>query len=198
MVRLQKMNKIAHKIVDILLEKNFLNKKRKEEYVYVVEILLEKSISLGILLILSVLFNNILQTIIFMFVFMNMRGRTGGFHMKSYESCLVSTIILYIVIAFIIIPVFSGKLPYIYLIFTISIFVILIISTVNHPNMRLSNLEHIEAKKVARLTAGIHWIFITVIFFGIPNNIYILWAMVADIVCAVLLLFAKIIKQEVI
>lgn len=64
--------------------------------------------------------------------------------------------------------------------------------------MRLSNLEHIEAKKVARLTAGIHWIFITVIFFGIPNNIYILWAMVADIVCAVLLLFAKIIKQEVI
>lgn len=118
--------------------------------------------------------------------------------MKSYESCLVSTIILYIVIAFIIIPVFSGKLPYIYLIFTISIFVILIISTVNHPNMRLSNLEHIEAKKVARLTAGIHWIFITVIFFGIPNNIYILWAMVADIVCAVLLLFAKIIKQEVI
>lgn len=93
------MNKIAQKIVDILLEKNFLNKKRKEEYVYVVEILLEKSISLGILLILSVLFNNILQTIIFMFVFMNMRGRTGGFHMKSYESCLVSTIILYIVIA---------------------------------------------------------------------------------------------------
>lgn len=53
------MNKIAQKIVDILLEKNFLNKKRKEEYVYVVEILLEKSISLGILLILSVLFNNI-------------------------------------------------------------------------------------------------------------------------------------------
>ena len=36
------MNKIAQKIVDILLEKNFLNKKRKEEYVYVVEILLEK------------------------------------------------------------------------------------------------------------------------------------------------------------
>ncbi|WP_373221842.1 accessory gene regulator B family protein [Mediterraneibacter gnavus] len=192
------MNKIAQKIVDMLLEKNFLNKKRKEEYVYVVEILLEKSISLGILLILSVLFNNILQTIIFMFVFMNMRGRTGGFHMKSYESCLVSTIILYIAIAFIIIPVFSGKLPYIYLIFTISMLVILIISTVNHPNMRLSNLEHIEAKKVARLTAGIHWIFITVIFFGIPNNIYILWAMVADIVCAVLLLFAKTIKQEVI
>ena len=192
------MNKIAQKIVDILLERKFLNKKRKEEYVYVVEILLEKSNSLAILLVLSVLFNNILQTIIFMFVFMNMRGRTGGFHMKSYESCLVSTIILYIVIAFIIIPVFSGKLPYIYLIFTISIFVILIISTVNHPNMRLSNLEHIEAKRVARLTAVMHWIFITVLFFGIPNNIYILWAMVADTVCAVLLVFAKIIKQEVI
>lgn len=49
------MNKIAQKIVDILLERKFLNKKRKEEYVYVVEILLEKSNSLAILLVLSVL-----------------------------------------------------------------------------------------------------------------------------------------------
>ena len=62
--------------------------------------------------------------------------------------------------------------------------------------MGLSDLEYTEAKKVARLTAGIHWIFITVLFFEIPNNIYILWAMVADIVCGILLVFAKIIKQE--
>ena len=65
-------------------------------------------------------------------------------------------------------------------------------------NMGLSDLEYTEAKKVARLTAGIHWIFITVLFFEIPNNIYILWAMVADIVCGILLVFAKIIKQEVV
>lgn len=49
------MNKIAQKIVDILLERKFLNKKRKEEYVYVVEILLEKSNSLAILLVLLII-----------------------------------------------------------------------------------------------------------------------------------------------
>ena len=191
------MNKVAQRIVEILIKHKFLNENRKEEYGYVVEILLEKTISFGTLIMLSLLFNNILQTIIFLFTFMNMRGRTGGFHMRSYGGCWLSTVILYAVLV-IMMPIFSEMWGYTYLLFTIAIFVILIISTVNHPHMGLSDLEYTEAKKVARLTAGIHWIFITVLFFEIPNNIYILWAMVADIVCGILLVFAKIIKQEVV
>ena len=68
------MNKVAQRIVEILIKHKFLNENRKEEYGYVVEILLEKTISFGTLIMLSLLFNNILQTIIFLFTFMNMRG----------------------------------------------------------------------------------------------------------------------------
>lgn len=156
------MNKVAQRIVEILIKHKFLNENRKEEYGYVVEILLEKTISFGTLIMLSLLFNNILQTITFLFTFMNMRGRTGGFHMRSYGGCWLSTVILYAVLV-IMMPIFSEMWGYTYLLFTIAIFVILIISTVNHPNMGLSDLEYTEAKKVARLTAGIHWIFITVL-----------------------------------
>lgn len=192
------MSKIAQRIVELLLNHKFLDKRRKEEYVYVVEVLIEKSISFGTLIILSLLFKNALETIVFLFVFMNMRGRTGGFHMSSYGTCWISTIILYIAIVFIIMPLFSKIDIYSYLIFTGSIFIILIISTVNHPNMQLSNLEFTEAKKSARLIAGIHWISLTALFFGLPKNKYVLWAMVADSVCAILLVIAKFIKQEVI
>lgn len=192
------MNKVAQRIVELLVNHKFLNRRRKEEYVYVVEILLEKTITFGTLIILSFLFSNVLQTIVFLFTFMNMRGRTGGFHMSSYKGCWLSTVILYIVLVYIIIPFFSGMGLYSYLLFTAAITIIFIISTVNHPNMRLSDLEYTEAKKVARLTSGLHWILITVLFFEVPNNIYILWAMVADIVCSILLVVAKSIKQEVI
>ena len=144
---------------------------------------------------LSFLFKNVLETIVFLFVFMNMRGRTGGFHMSSYGRCWISSIILYAAIVFIIMPLFSKIGIYSYFVFTGSIIIILIISTVNHPNMQLSDLELTESKKVARLIAGIHWVSLTALFFGLPKNKYVLWAMIADIICAILLAMAKLIKH---
>ena len=70
------MTKIAQRIVESLISHEFLYKGRKEEYIYVVEVLLEKAISFGTLIMLSFLFKNVLETIVFLFVFMNMRGRT--------------------------------------------------------------------------------------------------------------------------
>lgn len=192
------MTKIAQRIVESLISHEFLYKGRKEEYIYVVEVLLEKAISFGTLIMLSFLFKNVLETIVFLFVFMNMRGRTGGFHMSSYGRCWISSIILYAAIVFIIMPLFSKIGIYSYFVFTGSIIIILIISTVNHPNMQLSDLELTESKKVARLIAGIHWVSLTALFFGLPKNKYVLWAMIADIICAILLAMAKLIKQEVI
>ena len=118
--------------------------------------------------------------------------------MSSYGRCWISSIILYAAIVFIIMPLFSKIGIYSYFVFTGSIIIILIISTVNHPNMQLSDLELTESKKVARLIAGIHWVSLTALFFGLPKNKYVLWAMIADIICAILLAMAKLIKQEVI
>lgn len=192
------MNKVAQIIVKLLVKKNFLDKNRNEEYVYVVEIVMEKMFSYATLLMLALLFNNIVQTIIFLVFFMSMRGRTGGFHMETYKTCWVLTVIIYLLISFIAVPFLYNKGMYSYWIFSIAILIILIISTVNHPNMQLSNLEYKDAKKVARFTAGIHWILLTVLYWGLPNSPCILWAMIADILCAVLLVIAKMFKQEVI
>ena len=47
------MTKIAQRIVESLISHEFLYKGRKEEYIYVDEVLLEKAISFGTLIMLS-------------------------------------------------------------------------------------------------------------------------------------------------
>ena len=192
------MNKVAQRIAKTLFNHNLLKEYTREEYIYVIEILIEKIISFGTLLILSLLLKNIVETIVFLFVFLNMRERTGGFHMNSYGKCWMLTIVLYISMLYIFIPFLYKIGIYSYFVFSVSILIILIISTINHPNMQLSNSELIELKRVARLTAGIHWFSLTVFFFVMPQNKCILWAMGADIVCGTLLIVAKLVKQEVI
>lgn len=192
------MNKLAHGITVKLIERNFLNINRKDEYIYVIETSFEKFLSYTFVLAIAVLTGTLLQSIIFLVLFVNIRGKTGGFHMNTYVKCLVSTIALYLLLSSIVIPVLFKYYTALYFIFCYSIFCIIFIATINHPNMNMSEREFKDAKKVARIEAFIHWLFISVLYITLPRNDYVVYAMSADILCAILMIVAKIKKQEVV
>ena len=192
------MNKLVQGIAVKLIEKNFLDINRKDEYIYVIETSLEKFLSYTFILAIAVLTGSLLQSIIFLVLFINIRGKTGGFHMNTYVKCLVSTIVLYLLLSSVVIPVLFNYYTASYFIFCYSILCIIFIATINHPNMNMSEREFKEKKKVARLEVFIHWQFISVLYITLPRNDYILYAMSADILCAILMIVAKIKKQEVV
>ena len=180
------MNKLVQGIAVKLIEKNFLDINRKDEYIYVIETSLEKFLSYTFILAIAVLTGSLLQSIIFLVLFINIRGKTGGFHMNTYVKCLVSTIVLYLLLSSVVIPVLFNYYTASYFIFCYSILCIIFIATINHPNMNMSEREFV------------HWQFISVLYITLPRNDYILYAMSADILCAILMIVAKIKKQEVV
>lgn len=189
------MNGLAQKITANLINRNLLSDDRKDEYVYVIETSLEKLISYAFILTIAVLTGTLVQSIIFLVLFVSIRGRTGGFHMNTYFKCLISTIVLYLLLSVIIIPALVANYVTAYIIFCISILCIILIASVNHPNMDMSKSEFEGAKKASRLNAFIHWSIITTVYFALPQNDYTVYAMSADILCSLLLILAKIKKQ---
>lgn len=60
------MNKLAHGIAVKLIEKNFLDINKKDEYIYVIETSLEKFLSYMFVLVIAVLTGSLIQSIIFL------------------------------------------------------------------------------------------------------------------------------------
>lgn len=78
-----------------------------------------------------------------------------------------------------------------------SAMLIVFLGTVNHPNMDMDKSELREAKKAARLLVILEVAVIAVLIYLGISNLYISYMAVAIILCASLLILAKILKQEV-
>ena len=74
---------------------------------------------------------------------------------------------------------------------------IVLIGTVNHPNMHMNSEELIESKKLARLIVLLEVsIILGCVLLG-ASMIYTSYMAIAVILCAALLCISKILKQEV-
>jgi accessory gene regulator B len=74
---------------------------------------------------------------------------------------------------------------------------IMLIGTVNHPNIHMDALELTEAKKAARILVLLEGSVICCFIILNAGKILISYMMIAVILCASLQSIAKIIKQEV-
>ena len=80
----------------------------------------------------------------------------------------------------------------------VSLVVVLILGTVNHPNMQLDEIELSLCKKAARKMAVVEVIVIIIsCFLGVDSSC-ISFMNFGFCLCAIMLLIAKIIRQEVI
>lgn len=79
----------------------------------------------------------------------------------------------------------------------LAIATILVIGTVNHPNIRMNALELSESKKAARILVILQGSVIYFFVFLKSDMLYIYYMSIAIILCATLLCLSKILKQEV-
>lgn len=77
------VEKLAINLVDQMLDSKMIGDGQKEYYVYSLILLVEKTITLGTILMISLLLGNLIPTIFFLLFFLTLRGRTGGFHCKN-------------------------------------------------------------------------------------------------------------------
>lgn len=191
------MEKIANAIVREMEKEKLLDHEMNEYYVYALVTLVERWLTIGTIICISFIYNNLFPTVLFLMFFLSLRKRTGGFHAKNFWQCYLGTVLTYVFII-----VTSQQLVYymefIYVLLICSIIMILLIGTVNHPNMAMDCYELQESKKAARYTLGLECIILFAAIALNINKMCICYISLAIILCATLLCIAKIIKQETI
>lgn len=183
------------KFIDELVKRDILDEYCRDEYVYAVTIRAEKIVTYSILFFIAILCDKFVSGMIYSLSFMLLRQTTGGFHAKSYAGCLIGTTLLFVISIEVFAP-FLGKHSEMEGIFLLlSILCILRYAPVNHPNMGLSKSEQEAHRRKSWLTVLIEVFFIClskILKIGCYQYIS-----TGIITCAVFILLAKLIRQEV-
>lgn len=190
------IEKIAIDLVDQMTETKLIHKDMAERYIYVAICWMEKFITIGTIILISIAVEKFLPTLFFLIFFFGLRKRTGGYHLDKFYQCYLASVLSYLVI----LGISTSLVGYPQLILGMLLFamsVIGIIGTVNHPNMHMDSAELAESKKEARIILLLEGSIIYCCVLLGAHLIFISYMAIAVILCAALLCIAKILKQEV-
>lgn len=149
-------------------------------------------------IILGIFINCFWEMFIFISFIIVLRGYTGGYHLHNSESCIIGTVI----ISFISTLIASNLKDRNSILFVSSLLFmssacIYNLAPINHPNLCLTKEELKVCSKFSKQFLGVELIIILLlIVFNIRTSI-IISACFAIIVVAILMIIAKIKKQEV-
>ncbi|MDE6641733.1 MAG: accessory gene regulator B family protein [Acetatifactor sp.] len=190
------IDKIAIKLANRMKENDLISASEGEYYEYALITLMERGITVSTILLLGLLCRQFLPTICFLVFFLSLRKRTGGFHAEKFWQCYLGTAITFVAVVGVA-ERLSGETSIMLGLLGCSVILIEVIGTINHPNMDMNVIELQEAKKSARIMALLEVaIIVMLVSFGF-NGLCVTYMTIAVVLCAILLCFAKIIKQEV-
>jgi len=181
------MDQVASKIVDRMMMANLISEKDTEEYIYGVQILLEKIISYSIIFLLALILNRLLEVFLFVISFSLIRKYSGGIHCKRFETCLIASA----AVSFSGIALFPLVENYILLYqggLIMSIIIVIIIGAINNPNIDWSICEYRKAKRLSRLTVLLEAsVLLLLMLLHIPLN-YRFYISYGIVICALSML----------
>ena len=176
-------------VTDFLLRQEIIKNEEKDIYVYGTELIISSIINLFICLIISILFKDFINGLIFFISFSSLRRFTGGFHSKSFLRCNI--IFAIIVVTTLLLNTYSG-----YIIDSVIVNVILIIfsllsivlfSPVYNDNKKLSEYERKLYLIKSVVVYLIHILVYFLLFIGIGLKLNII--IISDFVVAVMIIW---------
>lgn len=138
---------VSEKIVTQLIEKKIIKKEEIHLYQYSMELFISTVINIAIILFIGFFFSKLGETAIFLLFFCLLKRYTGGLHMPTYKSCIVTFSSIYLFLMFS--DNYWFQLPsYVFAgLVMISLAVIMIFAPVEDRNRPLSVTEVIRLKR---------------------------------------------------
>ena len=190
------VEKIANNFIEQMVENKIINKEMADMYIYTFICFVEKFITIGSIIIISLITNNLLHTLVFLIFFFELRKRTGGYHLDSFYKCYFATVAIYLAVIHTVTSLVKYQQWLLGAVVIATIYIV-ITGTANHPNMHMNSEELMESKKLARLIVLLEVsIILGCVLLG-ASMIYTSYMAIAVVLCAALLLISKILKQEV-
>lgn len=190
------VERISVMLTDQIISNKLIPDNMREWYIYAFCRLFETFISLGMLMIVGVGTNRLLPLILFWVFFDLLRRRAGGYHCEKYWQCFITTTIVFIGVVKIE-PFLSSHPIILYSLLVVASLVILIVGTINHPNIDYDSMELVKSKEFSRHILAIE-LFVILSFFMLGvKEFYLTYMSVGVIICAILMGLAKLLGQEV-
>ena len=189
------IEKMAMGLVDQMAEEKMIDKEAEEYYVYTLVSLMEKFITIGTILLISVLIEKLVPTAFFCYLFV-IKKKNRRISYEYLFSMYLGTVVTYMLV----LGLCMVLVDYPQLVFgllLVAICIVEVIGTVNHPNIHMDAVELSESKRAARILCAVEVCVIYTFTLLGADMMYVCHMAVAVILCAVLLLIAKILKQEV-
>lgn len=190
------IKRIAIDLVGQMAETELIDKNMEERYVYALVCWLEKFITVGTVILISVAVQRLLPTLFFLVFFLGLRKRTGGFHLDKFYQCYFATMVSYLIVV-LISNTLTEHPQWLFGMLLLAMIGICIIGTVNHPEMHMDSEELAASKSVARIIVLLEGSIIFGCALLGAEMIFISYMAIAVILCAVLVCIAKIFRQEV-
>lgn len=184
-------------LVEKMLEYNLIKSDVKEYYKYSIQICIERFIGFSLLLLVSVFYRLVYETVFFYIFFSYIRRYSGGFHAKSFGGCLFCSVIIYLFYVEILYPILLQNIFFNMIILVLSLLIVLVFGAANHPNMHWNKEEYNMSRDIARIVAIIEVSSIVLLFVLGVSYSYILFMSFGLTLSAIMLLLAKIIRQKV-
>lgn len=90
------LKSIAEEITVALASNDIIKTEEMEAYTYGLELLIPKVILYAVILVISLITNTFLASVSFVVLLMFLRRYTGGFHCKTAETCLLFSLLIYL------------------------------------------------------------------------------------------------------
>ncbi|MCR5604476.1 MAG: accessory gene regulator B family protein [Lachnospiraceae bacterium] len=187
----------ANLLVNKMIINDVIDCGKREEYIYTLQLLIEKLIGIVLVYVFALSIGKIVETTLFFITYSTVRKYSGGFHCRTEAGCLIASIGFVIFSILIEAPLLLEHKIVTNIIYLFAVCFILIVGPINHPNMNWSKKEYKRSKKTSsRIVLLFSILLILSELIGLPirTTIFIRIGMINAIALIVL---AKITKQEV-
>ena len=147
--------------IDQMQKKNWLLEEDREYYQYAMEVRLEEILTIATVFFVIICMRQFVNGLTFLVSFLTLRKRTGGFHMKTFEACYMATVGTFVAVIFVAKYVHTySKIGFICTCIA-SVYVV-VIGTVNNPDIDMNNSELSVSKKCARIVLTVELLIVIV------------------------------------
>lgn len=178
------------KITDNMINNGIIQETDVLMYQYSVQLLIEKYIGLSLLVIIAFMLGRTIEFAFFWIFFANVRKYSGGYHCKTFVRCIMTSI-LTCYLSIYVCGSFVNNSVVMFILWLVSVAVIMIVGTVNNADMNWSKNEYRIIKKRARVNVLIESLAISFFLILGVDHYYIKYMVLGITVGALSIVLAK-------
>lgn len=190
------LSKISKKMSSYFIKRGDIVEEEREVYDYYFEIMLSTVLNALFLIICGIMFNDLVNTILFIIGFVIFRTVSGGFHASSHMKCFLTLASVFFVLIIMLEFVPEQWMNILTIIFLlVSTLLIYFVAPVEHKNNPLDENTKEKLKKSAQILSVLISFIIVVLIFTIGFSKYIFSFCYGMFAVAISIVAVKKIKQ---